>query len=77
MKAETYIKSQSECNKWLKQLTEIELKHLEEMHDEYARIQIEKDREYFIEKIAYLEATHPGELVGIRMRYKARPINLD
>ena len=48
-----------------------------ELVRKYARIQIEKDREYFIEKISYLKATHPSELVGIRMRYQARPIILD
>lgn len=45
--------------------------------EEYARIQIKKDREYFINKISYCEANYPGELVDIRMAYEARPIILD
>lgn len=75
MKAETFIKSQSECNKWLKQLTEIELKHLEEMHDEYARIQIEKDRERV--KAELLNSGLAGFNWVIDNTFDNTPINLD
>lgn len=72
MKAEDFINNESLSNKWLKELTEIELNHLSNILEDYAKDQIEKDRERI--KKAYYNETDSSDFNSM---LKNTPIILD